>query len=269
MNSISLNKSTATIGIFDSGLGGLTILNTLNHNFPNYKYIYFGDTAHLPYGTKSKKSIIKFCDKIVGFLISKGANIIIIACHSASSVAIDFLKKKYKIPIIGVILPSIHLALKSTVKNSICVLGTFTTITSKTYSNTIKQLYSNIKVHEIPCPLFAPIVEEGLENSQISSLIIQMYLQPIHSLSVDILILGCTHYPILINDIKKYIPNDIIIINTSQAISSELQKILLNYKSLDRSHCNDFFVSDFSYRFNELASKFLTHKINNVQEIEL
>ena len=195
MNKESSNKASPIIGVFDSGLGGLTILDGLNRNFPQSKLIYFGDTAHLPYGTKSTQSIIKFCDNIVDFLISKGAEIIVIACHSASAVALNHLKEKYPIPIIDVITPSIKCAIHEINAKEICVLGTSTTISSQTYTNNIKEINQAIIVQEIECPLFVPIVEEGLEASEIASLVVQMYLQKINKNTFDTLILGCTHYP--------------------------------------------------------------------------
>ncbi len=267
MNNISSNNKQPIIGIFDSGLGGLTILNQLNNDFKNYKFIYFGDTAHLPYGTKSNQSIIKFCEQIVEFLISKGATIIIVACHSASAVAINHLKMKYAIPIIDVIQPSIVSGLKTTKTNSLCVLGTATTIKSKTYSEHIDKLSNHVNIHEIACPLFVPIVEEGLENSSIASLAAEMYLNSLNSLDIDTLILGCTHYPMLINTIQKLINSNITIIDTGIAISNELKKIIYkpNYQSCD----NEYYVSDLPYRFNALASNFLNQPITNVKQISL
>ena len=267
MSNISLSNSKPIIGVFDSGLGGLTILNQLNQDFPDYQFIYFGDTAHLPYGTKSNKSIISFCEDIVDFLISKGASIIIIACHSASAVAIDHLKNRYSIPIIDVIQPSIQSSLDVAKNKSICILGTSTTITSQTYSQNIHNLSDNIITHEIACPLFVPIVEEGLEDSKIANLITKMYLEPLRSLYIDTLILGCTHYPMLINTIKEIISDKIIIIDTGIAISNELKKIISQpgYKNSQ----NKYYVSDLPYRFNALASKFLNQTIDNVEQISL
>ena len=267
MNNTSLNKSTPIIGVFDSGLGGLTILNQLDKDFNNCKFIYFGDTAHLPYGTKSNQSIITFCENIVKFLISKGASIIIIACHTASAVALKHLQEKYPIPIIDVIQPSIKSSLDMNQIQSICILGTATTITSKTYSQHIHSLSPSTITYEISCPLFVPIVEEGLEDSPLASLTARMYLKSLKTLSIDTLILGCTHYPMLINTIKNIISKDITIINTGVTISNKLKTIISNdsYKNSD----NEYYVSDLPYRFNALASKFLNQTINDVQQIKL
>ena len=270
MKNLDSKSLPHTIGIFDSGLGGLTILNQLNHDFPQTKFIYCGDTAHLPYGTKSKKSIQKFCDNIVKFLISKGADMIIVACHSASSVALEYLQKSYSIPIIGVIEPSITSAIKTTQNQSIGVIGTTTTIESKTYYKKIKKINDKIFIKEISCPLFVPIVEEGLEESTISELTTKLYLESINESKIDTLILGCTHYPMLIKTIKKIINNNISIINTGESISKEIQKIIPLNISTSKTFINnnEYYVSDFPYRFHELATKFLEHEVSNVQCVE-
>ena len=269
MKNTSLINSIPTIGIFDSGLGGLTVLKQLKLDFPSNKFIYCGDTAHLPYGTKSRESIEFFSFNIVNFLISKGADIIIVACHSASAVAIKYLNAKFSIPIIGVITPSINSAIKQTQTNKICVIGTHTTISSKTYSKKIQSIDSNIILHELSCPLFVPIVEEGLENHNISYMITKLYLEPINSLNIDTLILGCTHYPILIDTISRVIDNKIFIIDTGISISKDLKDIIGIQKSFN--NCNpehEYYVSDMPYRFHQLASKFLEQQVDNVQCVE-
>ena len=269
MKNISLTNITPTIGIFDSGLGGLTILKQLQHDFPQNKFLYCGDTAHLPYGTKSQESIEKFSSNIVNFLISKGADIIIVACHSASSVAIDHLNKNFSIPIIEVITPSINSAIEQTKTNQICVIGTHTTINSKTYFNKIKSINNNIIVHEINCPLFVPIVEEGLENHNISYMTTKLYLESINSLGVDTLILGCTHYPILINMINRVVDNNIFIVDTGVSISKDLKNIIgRNSQRNYSTPKHEYYVSDMPYRFHELASKFLDQKVDDVRCVE-
>ncbi len=266
------NSKIKTIGIFDSGLGGLTILNQLKKNIPNVRFIYFGDTAHLPYGNKSQHSIRKFCNKIVNFLLSKGADMVIVACHSASSVALDDLNNTFDIPIIGVIEPSIDEALQQTQTDSIVVLGTSTTIDSHTYKKKIDTKNSTIDVHEIACPLFVPIVEEGLENSEIAQLVVKKYLHKITKLNIDTMILGCTHYPLLIKQIHSYIDynnkNKILIIDTGVVISKYIKKhVEIDDKNISPSIL--YFVSDTPYRFHELASNFLHFNVGEVVQIEL
>jgi len=269
MKNTYLNNPNLTIGVFDSGLGGLTVLKQLQKDLPFVKYIYCGDTAHLPYGTKSKESIETYSKNMVNFLIDKGADIIVVACHSASSVAMDFLHSKFTIPIIEVITPSIHSAIEQTKTNEICVIGTHTTINSKQYTNTITSIDKNISVTELSCPLFVPIVEDGLENHDIAKMTTQLYLNSINSLNVDTLILGCTHYPILINTIQSVINKDIHIIDTGVSVCNELKKYIIDSNQINESiTTNEYYVSDMPYRFHELASKFLDQKVDHVQCVE-
>ena len=267
MSSILSNNNSSIIGVFDSGLGGLTILNQLKLDYPDNQFIYFGDTAHLPYGTKSEDSIIKFSDQIVQFLVSKGANIIVIACHTASSVALNYLRTKYDIPILGVVESSINSAINTTQSNHISVLGTHTTITSHSYRNKISQISNIIKVDEIECPLFVPIVEEGLENSDISLLVTKLYLEDINHTKSDTIILGCTHYPILISTIQKIINSRIHIIDTGLSVSKELSQIVSC--SIKCNLDDIYYVTDKPYRFNTLASKFLKYNINQINHVQL
>jgi len=269
MKNISSINPTPTIGIFDSGLGGLTILKQLQKDFSNNKFLYCGDTAHLPYGTKSQDSIEKFSSNIVNFLISKGADIIVVACHSASSVAIDYLNENFSIPIIEVITPSINSAIHKTITNQICVIGTHTTINAKTYSKKIQSINSDIIVHEINCPLFVPIVEEGLENHDISYMAAKLYLESINSIGIDTLILGCTHYPILINTINRAIDKNIFIIDTGISVSQDLKNIIgVNSQSNTFIPKHEYYVSDMPYRFHELASKFLDQQVDDVRCVD-
>ena len=273
MKKIFSNKPIRTVGIFDSGLGGLTILNQLKDDFPNLNYIYFGDTTHLPYGNKSQNSIKNFSMDISNFLLSKGADLIIIACHSASAVALESLSANFSIPILGVIEPTITSAIKNTRTKNIGVLGTHTTIDSKTYSKKINQINNSITVHEISCPLFVPLVEEGLEDSVIAESTVKMYLKDINDTDIDTLILGCTHYPILINTIKNIINHNITIINSGLSISTTLSATQ-DFQNSDNTINNhlyktEYFVSDVPYRFHELASKFLKYKVSNVKQVNV
>jgi len=267
MNNTLLNKRSSTIGIFDSGLGGLTILNTLKRKFPKNKFIYFGDTAHLPYGTKSNESIINYSNKIVKFLLSKGADIIIVACHSASSVALDTLEAMYEIPIIGVIDSSIERAINTTENRKIGVLGTHTTIKSHAYRDKIKAIDKKIMTYEVICPLFVPIVEEGLEDSDIALSIVKLYLNKLKNIKLDTVILACTHYPILIKTITKVISSNINIINTGESVYDCIKDKICTHKS--SYNLDEYYVSDVPYRFDKLASKFLKHRINKINHVKL
>ena len=267
-----MKTQDAKIGIFDSGLGGLTVLKNLKKKYPSESFIYIGDLAYLPYGNKSKHVIIERSKKIVEFFINQKVKSIIIACNSASSTALNILKKLYKIPINGVIYPSIQKAVKSTKTKSIGLIGTQATISSNAY---VKELYNYsqsqgpnlIQIHSVACPLFVPIVEEGWEDTNIAHQIATKYLINFNNCNIDTLILGCTHYPMLINTLKNvfkafgykklnYIDSGDLIINLSPASASQ-------------TTTDEFYITDTCHTFNELANKFLGYKIPRIQSLSL
>ena len=265
-------NSTSSIGIFDSGLGGLTVLKKIQKLLPNENYVYFGDTAHLPYGSKSNDSIIEYSEKIVNFLISKNVKAIIIACNSASSVARERLNKICSdIPIFEVISPAVEKAIKSTKTNHICVIGTEATINSKVYSKKILDMNKNIKVKEIACPLFVPIIEEGLEQTHITDEIIKLYLEPITDSNIDTLILGCTHYPIIKDQLSNTLSSDIRYITSGEPMGQWLKQYLLanDLINKDSNKPTDFYVSDAASKFKKLGSKFLSNDMINIKLIQI
>ena len=270
----------AKIGIFDSGLGGLTVLSSIKRQYPNEKFLYVGDTAFLPYGSKTADTIIKRTHKIVKFLISKDVKGIIVACNSASSVALESLQEFYDIPIIGVIESSIELALKNKKTKSIGLLGTTTTVNSKAYEKALSSKTNLVRLNSIACPLFVPLVEEGWinKNRDIISNIAQQYLVELFNKNNDIdsIILGCTHYPILIDPIKKaiqdlgYNANKINFIDNGTAILKNLN-LTINIDNenniaterltiLDSE--DEFYVTDSQPNFISLSSNILNYDIN-------
>jgi len=265
-----MNKNSA-IGIFDSGLGGLTVLKKIQKLLPNENYIYFGDTAHLPYGSKSNECIIEYSEKIVNFLIDKNVKAIIIACNSASSVAKDIIQAKTNIPIFEVISPAVEQAVQITNNNNIAVIGTEATIISKIYSKKISKINNTIKTQEISCPLFVPIIEEGLENHDFTQEIIQLYLSPVIDLNIDTLILGCTHYPIIKDQLSTILPDNIRYIASGTPVGEWLKKYLFKNKLLNTNDSNyiDFYVSDAPKKFQKLGSKFLNNKITNIKLMQI
>tara|TARA_B110000014_G_scaffold262690_1_gene257257 strand:+ start:3692 stop:4498 length:807 start_codon:yes stop_codon:yes gene_type:complete len=262
------------IGIFDSGLGGLTVFKSLKDKFPSCSFIYLGDLAHLPYGEKSSKAIINYSKKIIEFFLKHKVDLIVVACNSASSVALKTLKKEYiDVDIIGVINPSVALSVQFSKTRSIGLIGTQTTINSKSYD---KQLLSLIdqkfKLHAIACPLFVPIVEEGWEDTDIAYQIATKYLIHFNNTNIDTVILGCTHYPILINTLKSVFKklghNKLNFIDCGEAVSLYLEsQIKLNNSNSNQS--DQFYVTDTSHQFNELASKFLGYTIPKIEIISL
>jgi len=264
-------NNRSPIGIFDSGLGGLTVLKKIQELLPNENYIYFGDTAHLPYGSKSNNCIIEYSENITNFLLSKNVKAIIIACNSASSVANEQIQHQCKIPVFEVITPAVESAVQITSNNRIGVIGTETTINSKIYSKNISNMNKDIYIKEIACPLFVPIIEEGLENSRIAEEIFRLYLKPIINANIDTLILGCTHYPIIKKQLSNILPDKIKYITSGQPVGESLKKYLLKNAQLNDDTLSkvDFYVSDSPEKFQKLGSKFLTREIADIQLVQI
>ncbi|MEW6556456.1 MAG: glutamate racemase [Elusimicrobiota bacterium] len=260
------------IGVFDSGVGGLTVVKELLKILPSENIIYFGDTARVPYGTKSKESVIKFSKEIADFLIQKHIKMLLVACNTASSVALDVLRKKIKIPVIGVIDSGVSAAVSFTKKNKIGVIGTEATIKSGAYKKQIKRISPNCKVVNRACPLFVPLVEEGWINKKITIEIAQEYLYPLRTFGVDTVILGCTHYPLIKEVIQKVLGNKITLVDSASTVSLKVKQILKNQKILntDKKHGYlKFFVSDAPEKFKKLGKLFLNKKIVSVSKIDV
>jgi glutamate racemase len=268
---ISKSKPNAPIGIFDSGLGGLTVLKTLKNILPNESFIYLGDTANVPYGNKSDNTVIKCSKKILNFFISKNTKAVVIACNTASSIAYQELKKTYDIPIFDVVGPSVNYANKISKTQKICVIGTNSTINSNAYSNAFKKLNKKISIVEISCPLFVPIIEEGWSNTNIAKLIAEKYLHTIKNTEIDTLILGCTHYPIISQTIKGVINKNIQLIFSGQTVGDTLHMYLKknDLKNTNKKRFIDFYVTDYPQKFNEIGSQFFGQKLNLIECIDL
>jgi len=250
------------IGVFDSGIGGLTVVKELSKKLPQYRVIYFGDTAHLPYGTKSKKAVREFSDEAVNFLIKRGAKIILIACNTSSAQAADYLRKKYKNTlIIDVINPAMEEIKKMNLKK-VGVIATPGTIKSGTYQKKLKKMHKIV----IPqaTPLLVPFIEEGIVRGKTLNEILGAYLKPFKK-NVDSLILGCTHYPLIEKSIRGNLPKEVLTINPSKIIVEHLDKLLKQDanlgKKLKQGSKYEFFVSDDPYKFEVLSQLALGEKI--------
>ncbi|MBU2540661.1 MAG: glutamate racemase [Candidatus Omnitrophica bacterium] len=256
------------IGVFDSGVGGLTVVRELLKNLPNERIVYFGDTARVPYGTKSKKAIVTFSLENALFLLKKKVKLIVVACNTSSSLALSALKKHFHIPIIGVIDPAVEQALRLTRSGRIGVIGTRATIESKVYEKKIHRLNRKMKVYSKACSLFVPFVEEGCLNNSAISKIASMYLKDFKERKIDTLILGCTHYPLLKEVIANFFDKDVILIDSGLPIALEVKEMLIRLKlaaPLARKRPRPiFFVSDEPARFKILGRKFLKNQINKV-----
>ena len=198
-------KKTSPVGVFDSGVGGLTVAREIMRNLPNEDIVYFGDTARVPYGSKSKDNIIRYSRQIIHFLQTKGVKAIVIACNTASALALETVKEEFDIPIIGVVEPGARAALAVTETKKIGVIGTEATVRSAMYEKIIQGTRPDVTVLAKACPLFVPLVEEGFKKHHVTDEIIDFYLSSLKESDIDALILGCTHYPLLRSKIREYV----------------------------------------------------------------
>lgn len=256
------------IGIFDSGLGGLTCIDPLVKALPSEHIIYFGDTARTPYGSKSPETISAFSLQIAEYLIQKGAKILVIACNTISSVAIDLLKEQYPhTAIIGIIKPAAQSIVRDcTPKNSIGIIGTKATIQSRAYEKAIAEEQSGLNIHTLACPAFVPLIEEGIIQSEIMDLTVQHYLDDfIHYHKIDTLVLGCTHYPLIQENILKRFPF-LKIINPSETIVSAVKRALekQNLLAENAEGENTFCASDLSENFINMINRIGMDKDFNI-----
>jgi len=252
------------IGVFDSGVGGMTVLKEIMKKLPEENYIYLGDTKRFPYGSKSKESIIELTKSGIEFLINQGAKIVVIACGTATSQALDEVKNLYNIPIIGVIEPTLKY-IKKIEKNQIGVMATYGTIRSKAWEKAILKEIPNAKIQSIGCPLLAPMVEEGWTDNEIAHLVVQEYLKSFNK--IDTLILGCTHYPLLTNVIRKQVGDKVEIINIGEYVAKEIENLLQNKNTKGNNNNLEIFLTETESKFNKLASKLLEREIQ-VKQVE-
>lgn len=254
-------ESEKPIGIFDSGIGGLTVYKALKEYLPSESFIYLGDTARLPYGTKSERAVIRFSVDNTEFLLKFGIKALVVACNTSSSIAIEELRKRFKgLPIIGVIEPSARLALELSESGKIGVIGTEATIRSGRYRELLEK--GGAKVFSQPCPLFVPLVEEGWIEHKVTRLVAEEYLSWMRG-KIDTLILGCTHYPVIKKVIGEAVGEDVRLIESGFAVARELKKMLERRGILkDNGEGEDmFFVTDFLSKFSRVAEIFLGRKI--------
>ena len=198
------NKKMAPIGVFDSGVGGLTVAREISRQLPYENIVYFGDTARVPYGSKSQNTIIRFSEQIIRFLRTKQVKAIVIACNTASALALDAVKDEFDLPIIGVVIPGARAAVEATTNGKVGVVGTEATVQSGMYTKVIQGMNPKIEVIEKACPLFVPLVEEGFKEHIVTREIIEYYLESMRNTDIDAMILGCTHYPLLRSKIRAY-----------------------------------------------------------------
>lgn len=266
-----MGNDNRPIGIFDSGIGGLTVFSAIREKIPDESLIYLGDTARVPYGTKSAETIIKYAGQNANFLMKQDVKAIVIACNTVSAWALEDLQRSFSIPIIGVIEPGARQGLSVSRNRRIGVIATRATVDSRAYQKTIEKNDPSAFVVSKACPLFVPIVEEGMQESQIANIVVKEYLDDLIKNDVDTLILGCTHYPMLSKTIKKYIGNDVNIVDSSFAVARELgylfsTGVILKSSSKGADH---IYVTDLPSHFENIASRFLNFPVPNVTRIDI
>ncbi len=266
-----MNKSNP-IGVFDSGIGGLTVVKSLNAFLPSESIIYFGDTARVPYGPKSNSTVIEYSIQDAKFLAKRNVKIIVVACNTASSIAIEELRDQFDIPIIGMINPGAKAAIKESKNKKIGVIGTETTISNKAYSKAINKIDDKIEVIEKACPLFVPLAEEGWTHHPASKLIAEEYLTELKDAKIDTLILGCTHYPILKDIIQEAVGENVKLIDSGSAASVEVNEYLEGRGIKNFQHTigkHEYYVSDVPKKFNEIANRFLGKELEHLKKVDL
>ena len=287
--------SDRPIGVFDSGVGGLTVMKEIMHQLPGENVLYLGDTARVPYGTRSAETVIRYSLEMVDFLFRKGIKLLVIACNTASAFALTAIKERFDIPVIGVIDPGAKKAMKTTRSKKIGIIGTEGTIKSNSYVHAINALFGNkpviIKEHgtihfdryfEVnlddltiftkACPLFVPLAEEGWSSSDVAVLTARHYLEGLKKEPIDTLVLGCTHYPLLKGVISRVVGDDIVLIDSAQETVKEIKETLVRSGMESTSHSDPqqiFYVTDAPERFIKVGERFMGKKIEHIEIINI
>ncbi len=254
-------NSELPIGIFDSGIGGLTVVRQIHRVLPHEDLVYLGDTARVPYGTKSPGTVVRFACEDTQFLIQQNVKAVVVACNTVSAWALPTLERKFSVPIFGVIIPGAQAALKKTRNRRIGVIGTTTTIRSQAYSRAILARDDSARVFARACPLLVPLVEEGWTSNKITQAILRAYLSPMSRRRIDTLVLGCTHYPLLKKAIRGLVGREVALVDSAESCAQFLSERLDGTQLLARTRRRTGvirpFVTDEVERFDELAKRFL------------
>jgi glutamate racemase len=278
-----------SIGVFDSGIGGLTVVKEIRNILPEEKIIYLGDTARVPYGSRSRETIIKYSRENARFLMEKGIKLLVVACNTASSLALDELKEHMPVNVIGVVEPGARKAVRVTKSGRIGVIGTEATIRSRSYERALLKIDSRLKIFPRACPLFVPLVEEGMIEHKITYSVAEHYLADLKKFKIDVLILGCTHYPVLKKVIQKTVGENVTLVDSAEevarvveytlnvngiGIKGDTQKsgnTISNRRKMMKNKTGkvDFYVTDAPDKFTKLAKIFLYEQLTSVKRAEL
>ncbi|MCI0706742.1 MAG: glutamate racemase [Ignavibacteriae bacterium] len=261
-------SDTRPIGVFDSGIGGLTVVRALTIRLPHENIAYFGDTARVPYGSKSPQVVRDYAAQDTDVLLKHDVKMIVIACNTVSAVALDVVQKRARVPVVGVIIPGAETAVRASKKKRVGVIGTASTIASNAYANAIRQLDSAVQTFSRACPLFVPLVEEGWTEHAATGIIAKEYLFPLMQEKIDTLVLGCTHYPLLKNVINSVFHNSVMLVDSGEATAAAVARVLEEHKLRNKSTLKpniQCWVSDVPQKFTEVGERFFGQKLGRVQ----
>jgi len=258
------------IGIFDSGVGGLTVMHELVEALPAESFVYLGDTGRYPYGNKSPETVTRYSLENASFLVDKGIKLLVVACNAASSVALDVLRAECRVPVIGVIEPGANAAAASSASGRVGVIGTEVTIASGAYTRALKRLRPNLEIYTRACPLFVPLAEEGWTDNEVAAATIALYLRSMQKSGIDTLILGCTHYPLLKRAIGDFLGKGVRLVDSAEETAREVRETLQKSGLLRRRGrgATSFFVTDVPDRFIKVGRRFLGERVESAVRIE-
>jgi glutamate racemase len=262
----------APIGVFDSGIGGLTVLRALLERLPAESFVYFGDTARVPYGNRSAQTVTKYALETTLFLLQKGVKAMVVACNTVSATCLDLLSTSFRAPVIGVIEPCAAEAVRHTRSGHVAVIGTAGTIASGAYERELRAHDAGLRITTVACPLFVPLVEEGYTEHAMTGLAVREYLAPLKGTDIDTLILGCTHYPFLRAAIAGYLGPQVQLVDSGPATADHLQRLLRERDLVTRATSPGnvtYYLSDFQPRFRPLGERFLGRAVEPLEVVSI
>ena len=262
------NSDVPPIGVFDSGVGGLTVFREIARAIPTQPLIYLGDSARVPYGTKSPDTIVRYSLEAAQHLLGRGIGMLVVACNTATAAALPALQSKLSIPVIGVVEPGARAAVSRT-RGCVGVIATEGTVKSKAYTRAIKQLDSSVEVIESAAPLFVPLAEEGWANTHVAREVAEIYLEPLIDAGIDTLVLGCTHYPILRGTIERVVGDKVHIVDSAETTAQTVKAALNGRAPVSSPPRYQFLVTDAEERFRRIAGEFLEHEIDHLELVAL
>ena len=261
------SKHAGPIGVFDSGVGGLTVFREIARALPREPLVYLGDSARVPYGTKSPATVVRYSLEAANHLLDRGVKMLVVACNTATAAALPVLREKLAIPVIGVVEPGARAAVERT-SGVVGVIATEGTVRSKAYTNAIRALDPDIEVIESAAPLFVPLAEEGWANTHVAREVAEIYLEPLIDAGIDTLVLGCTHYPILRGTIEQVVGESVQIVDSAETTAQVVREALGPSAGVERP-VHQFLVTDAEERFRRIAGEFLERDIEHLELVSL